>query len=467
MKSSFIPEPNYREVNIKNKLLKIIPICLLILCCIRCDKTGTDAPPHPKDPCPFSMSASTQLCLIQTPVNGSIFSSDHLTIKWISSKTLKVKFNLLFGTDPENMKLISQQDSNTYKLTGLSKSTTYYLQYSAKDTCSRGCSSEISSFTIIPDTSLPYIETYNSPDRFHTSAFAGGNVLYSGTSALTERGIYWGSTPEPEKNGVKVSSGTGLGEYLFMIDGLQQSTQYYIKAYARNNTGIAYGTEVTFRSGTDPVFSSVSDIDGNSYKTIEIGDQTWMTENLRTTRFNDGAPIDIVKDNTEWCGIAPNLRSSKRTWYDNDSATYNNKNGIIYNGYSAAVNKICPVGWRVPSDDDWKKMEMYLGMTVKDADAEKIRGTNEGLQLKYLSEWSDGGNGFNTSYFSGLPGGIRDPQGTFSGMGSKGQWWSSTKHVQYDGLWIRILTADSKAVTRILYVMQGGCSIRCLKNRQH
>jgi uncharacterized protein (TIGR02145 family) len=461
MKSLLKPDSNFREGYRQNKLLKIISICILILYCIRCDKTDEN---RGYDPCAFRMSTATALCLIQAPLNGSIISSDHLTLKWISSRSRNFSFDLLFGTDPENLKLISHQKSDTYELTGLNKSTTYYWQYSAKDTCNRGCSSGISSFTIIPDTSIPYIVTNDVPAHFHTSTFTGGNVLYGGTSELTERGIYWGSSPQPEKTGVKVASGTGLGEFFLMIDGLQQSTLYYTKAYARNNNGIAFGKEVTFRSGTDPVFGSVSDIDGNIYKTVQIGDQTWMTENLRTTRFNDGTPIAIVKDNTEWCGTALNLESAKRTWYNNDSATYNIKNGIIYNGFSVGFNKICPVGWRVPSDDDWKKMEIFLGMSVKQADAENTRGTNEGLQLKDLSEWSDGGNGFNTSSYSGLPGGMRAPLGTFTGTGSLGQWWSSTKHVQYDYLWTRTLTADSKAVTRTLDGMQGGCSIRCLKN---
>jgi uncharacterized protein (TIGR02145 family) len=461
MKSLSKPDSDHAEVYRQYRLQKIISICLLILFFIRCDKTDEN-PDYGL--CAFRMSASRVLCMIEVPVNGSVFSSDHLTLKWISSSYSTLSFNLSFGTDPENLKLISQQYSNTYNLTGLNKNKTYYWQYSATNECKTGCSSGISSFTIISDTSLPYVETTEVPANFHTFTFTGGNVLYGGTSALIERGIYWGNSPEPEKNGVKVSSGAGLGKFLLMIEGLQQSTLYYIKAYARNNNGISYGNEISFRSGTDPDFGSVTDIDGNIYKSIQIGDQTWMAENLKTTRLNDGTPIAIVKDNIEWCGTAFNLRSPKRTWYDNDSATYNNKNGFIYNGYSVAVNKICPVGWRVPSDEDWKKMEIYLGMTVKQAEAENTRGTNQGLQLKDLSGWSDGGNGFNTSYFSGIPGGIRVPLGTFYGAGSHGQWWSSTKDVKYEFLWTRTLTANSQAVTRTLLGMQGGCSIRCLKN---
>ena len=128
---------------------------------------------------------------------------------------------------------------------------------------------------------------------------------------------------------------------------------------------------------------------------VEIGDQCWFAENLRTTVYADGSAIPEETDNTAWSGLSTGARCD----YDNDAsnvATY----GRLYNWYAATdAAELCPTGWHVPTDDEWTALETYLG-------ANGHSGT-EGTALKATSGWSSGGNGTDDFGFSALPGGYR------------------------------------------------------------
>ena len=155
--------------------------------------------------------------------------------------------------------------------------------------------------------------------------------------------------------------------------------------------------------------------------------------------------------------------TSKFTWHSNDPAAYKNLYGALYNGFVVSSGKLCPSGWHVPSDSEWKTLEIYLGMSQKQADAESNRESDLGSQMKSTSGWPDQGNGFNTSDFSALPGGFRNPTGTFSDF-RIGQWWSSTKDPMYNFLWCRSLLYNYAGINRVLVSMQSGCSVRCVKD---
>ena len=157
-------------------------------------------------------------------------------------------------------------------------------------------------------------------------------------------------------------------------------------------------------------------MDGYDYAVVEIGDQCWFAENLRTTVYADGSAIPEETDNTAWLGLSTGARCD----YDNDAsnvATY----GRLYNWYAATdAAELCPTGWHVPTDDEWTALETYFG-------ANGHSGT-EGTALKATSGWSSGGNGTDDSGFSALPGGYRygDGDGAFFLAGSSGYWWSSS-----------------------------------------
>jgi uncharacterized protein (TIGR02145 family) len=436
-------------------IVKLFLLIILIIPSVRCDKE--DQPEN--DPCAFHMSTYNVHCLANSPASGAILKSTNVTLKWIAT-TQNPTYTIAFGTNKENLPVISQQTSNSFVLTNLEASTTYYWSVIAINPCKRGCITG-GTFTIIPDTNLPYIVATPVPVHINTSVPVGGNVLYEGLSPVTERGVYWGTVPEPEKNGAKISLGSGLGKFSFLLEGLNQTTEYYTKAYATNNYGTLFGSEIKFTTGLSPSFESVSDIEGNKYKCIKIGNQLWMAENLKTRKFNDETPISLIIDNNTW-GNYP--LSSKFSWYNNDSASYNNLYGILYNGAAVSSGKLCPVGWHVPSDDEWTTLEMYLGMSEKQAVVENTRGTDEGLQMKTTSGWLEQGNGYNTSNFSGLPGGTRVPLGSFGDAGKVGIWWSSTKDPQLNFLWCRSLLYNATGVSRTDVSMQSGCNVRCIKN---
>jgi uncharacterized protein (TIGR02145 family) len=442
---------------LKSYSVKLFLLIILLVSSVRCHK-DQNKPEY--DPCAFHMSTAIIYCIMDYPAAGAIIKSTSLTLKWTAT-TANPNYDISFGTDKENLKIISQQTINSYILNNLEKGKTYYWSFSAINECKRGCSSGVGSFTVIPDTNLPYVTTTSVPVHLNNSAPVGGNVLYEGPSPVTERGAFCGTLPEPENTGMKITNGMGLGQFSSLLEGLGQTTQYYTKAFATNSYGTSYGTEVMFSTGLSASFGSVSDIDGNIYKTTRIGTQVWMAENLKTTKLNDGTPIQLITDNNNW-GDVP--MSPRLCWYNNDSTTYNSKYGILYNGGVVTTDKLCPVGWHMPTDEEWNTLEIYLGMPENQVGSENIRGTDQGSQMKSITGWTNQVNGFNTSNFSGVPGGVRLPLGTFSDVGQLGQWWSSTKHLQYDFYWSRSLESDVSGVERNVLSMQCGSSVRCLKN---
>lgn len=213
-------------------------------------------------------------------------------------------------------------------------------------------------------------------------------------------------------------------------------------------------------------YDSIADIEGNTYKTIKIGDQTWMAENLKTTRYNDSTEIPHVLDNSIWV----TMRTGAYRWYDNDEDNYKNLFGALYNWYTVETGKLCPAGYHVPSDDDWIKLEMALGMTEEQAyscgEFPGIvgRGTDQAIRMKALDGWSQwnesGGGGTNTSGFTALPAGECSWDGShYYGSGICTTWWHSTS--EGGG---RAVDCTDPGVIRGVYYANYGISVRCVKN---
>lgn len=204
---------------------------------------------------------------------------------------------------------------------------------------------------------------------------------------------------------------------------------------------------------------AVKDIDGNEYKTVKIGDQEWMVDNLKVTHYRNGEPIPNVTDNTEWSNLSTGAYCS----YENNDSNIN-KYGLLYNWYAVDDNRnIAPEGWHIPTDDDWKQLEMYLGMSQSEANIdEDWRGTDEGGKLKEAgtAQWLSPNTGAtNSSGFSAIPGGVRDYEdGTFRDMGYGAAFWSTidTK--------VRGLYYEHSDVSRGPADKRYGFSLRCLKD---
>lgn len=194
----------------------------------------------------------------------------------------------------------------------------------------------------------------------------------------------------------------------------------------------------------------IIDIDNNRYETVEIGDQIWMAENLRVTRYNDGTPIALVTDNSTWS----TLTTPAYTWYDNGPTDF----GALYNFYTVAdtnTHNVCPTGWHVPSSAEWIALSASLG-GVSEAGG---RMKQSGLEYWDMPNTS----ATNESGFLALPGGLRNSSsGSFLDVGQGGFWWS-TSHGS--GGWIYYFTLYNSGLLDT-YISGGndGLSVRCIKN---
>jgi uncharacterized protein (TIGR02145 family) len=215
---------------------------------------------------------------------------------------------------------------------------------------------------------------------------------------------------------------------------------------------------------------TVTDIEGNVYNTIIIGEQTWMKENLKVTKFNDGNAINLVTDNVAWS----KYEAPAYCWYNNDS-TNKDIYGALYNRLTIS-EKVCPDGWHVPSDNNWFKLEMYLGVGGVDVTFAWLEsapyswiGVEEGGKLKENSHYWNNPNksATNTSGFSGRPGGVRGIDGKFGYLGHSGVWWTaSDKMVTLRLVHLyRLLQFDHSDIWRSYSDRNSfGLSIRCLKD---
>jgi hypothetical protein len=139
---------------------------------------------------------------------------------------------------------------------------------------------------------LPVLSTINVTNITTTTAVSGGNITSDGGAAIIANGVYWSTTAEPTINDSKTIEAIGLGAYNSYISGLKPNSTYYLRAYAINAAGIAYGERITFRT------YAVTDIDGNGYYSVRIGSQVWLSENLKTTRYRNGNSIGTTSPQT-------------------------------------------------------------------------------------------------------------------------------------------------------------------------
>ena len=199
----------------------------------------------------------------------------------------------------------------------------------------------------------------------------------------------------------------------------------------------------------------IKDIDGNVYKTVTIGTQTWMAENLKVSKYSDGTTIPNIIDNAQW----QNNTTGAWSYYNND-ATNNSKYGKLYNLYAVSKttngNKnVCPTGWHVPSDAEWSILTDFLG-------GDSIAGGK--MKEVGTTSWNSPNTGAtNISLFTGLPGDYRNYNGSYFNIGSFGSWWSSTEFDTYYA-WSRDLGSNGGLAGYYYNTKDFGLSVRCLKD---
>jgi uncharacterized protein (TIGR02145 family) len=277
----------------------------------------------------------------------------------------------------------------------------------------------------------PTVATLPVSQITYCSATVGGNLISEGLGVISW-GVCFDTTPNPIYSiylptNYESFSGGGLGSHTTIHSGLIENTTYYLRAYVEYYKSLngqlpqgmtSYGSEVTFKTqkletiivfNPNLTYESLSDIEGNTYKTIQIGTQVWMAENLRVTKYRDGSTIQKITDN--W-GFSDTI-GAYCNYGNND--TYVTTFGRLYT-YYATVNshKLCPTGWHVPSDAEWTLLETYLGGSSVAGGKLKEVGT---------SHWGSPNTGAtNESGFTALPGGSRY-FGNFYDLGSSGFWW--------------------------------------------
>ena len=327
------------------------------------------------------------------------------------------------------------------------------------------------------DDRRPTVITTTVSDITGNTATCGGNVTDDGGTMVTVRGVCWSTSQNPTLADQHTTDGSDLGGFTSRITGLKSSTTYYVRAYATNSEGTAYGNEVCFTTTFYCGSTTLTDIDGNTYNTVQIGSQCWMKQNLKTTKYADGTSISQgsgTSSTTVAYWYYPNNNSSTKDTY---GLLYNWK-AVMRNASSSSANPsgvqgICPTGWHVPSDAEWKQMEMAVGMSQSDADADGYRG-NIAAQLSGNTGWTSSTNDNaagnqsapqrNSSGFSALPAG----RGVISGgdleFRNYAEFWSATEY-NSSSAWYRYLFYNTAKVNREKYGSKDfGYSVRCIRD---
>jgi uncharacterized protein (TIGR02145 family) len=309
------------------------------------------------------------------------------------------------------------------------------------------------------DWALAHSETINSQTQALTSsviASLDGRYPIAGTvvncqnqpvaSGYVKMGAQVFSTREAGLFTIQTCS---VGEYV--IRGYDTSNADSIKASEYDTVQVeVQGVDAGVLQACLNIFGAVTDIDGNIYPTVLIGNQWWMAENLRTANYANGEPIPNVTDNTAWTQL------SSGAWCNyNNNVTNDAVYGKLYIFYTTVDPRgLCPAGWHVPSDGEWTVLTDYLGGT-----------STAGGKLKATTGWNAPNTGAtNESGFSGLPGGHRGANGAgFINVGITGHWWSSTEASSTDA-WLCWLFHENDNAYRNSFGKQNGFSVRCLRD---
>ena len=323
---------------------------------------------------------------------------------------------------------------------------------------------------------IPTVTTNPVTNIGATSATVGGMATSDGGENVFDRGVCYSTTSLPTISDNCIHIGQGTGSFSDIANGLLQETTYYVRAYAINSLGVAYGQEMNFTTTNPSTFicgtSTIIDIDGNVYNTVQIGNQCWMKENLRTTKYADNT--DIAQGS--------GLSTTTAYWYyPNNDASNKPTYGLLYNWpavmHSAAssddnpsgVQGICPTGWHVPSDAEWTELTDYVS-----SQSEYVCGNNNTYIAKALAAttgWNSSTNTCavgntptdnNATGFSALPAGSyynnSDHFGIYAFL------WSATEGGSSSRAYDRSLNSGLTNVRRDGSNNDAGHSVRCLKD---
>ena len=238
-------------------------------------------------------------------------------------------------------------------LADMQPETTFYVRAYAVNAAGVTYSTPITVSTLSPTIPTVSTDTVNGYNE------CTGTVLADGNAPVMQRGFCYDTLPSPTlENGVVLADGSGLGEFTATLTGLPVGKLYFVRAFATNAKGTAYGNQIHFHASSCDT-KTLTDYDGNVYNTVAIGTQCWMKENLKTTHYSDGWPIDYRLEGSFDDGV-PYYR------YPNNDINNVGKYGLLYNWAAvtqtlpSGVQGVCPLGWHVPSDAEWTQLKVFV-----------------------------------------------------------------------------------------------------------
>ncbi len=410
-----------------------------------------------------TIEAATNIQVYSATLNGSVnpnYLSSTIEFEWGTT--------LDYGNiiTPSQSPVTGSNSVNvSTDLSGLAPGTTYHFRINATNELGTTNSYDLT-FKTLGD--VPSAKTESATNLQYNSATVSGSVNpnYLATTVVIEYGttLSYGNTisitqsPLSGNNNVNVSAD---------LSGLSQGTIYHIRISATNELGTTKSDDFTFTT-----LEPITDVDGNVYNIKTIDTQVWMTENLKTTKYSNGDDIGTTVPTT--LDISNEL-SPKYQWaYEGDE---NNVPiyGRLYTGYAAKdTRNVCPVGWHVPSDEEWTILTDYL---ISLGYGFEGSGDDIGKSMAYTLLWNSDptagnvGNDIesnNRSGFSAVPAGMRsndqDVDGIFVNLGYFCSFWSSTELTSTIS-WQRIMFYSSSTVNQTYSGgKQSGISIRCIKD---
>ena len=341
---------------------------------------------------------------------------------------------------------------------GSSNGVTRYYKAYGKNSIGIGYGQEFSYLTTT-QTSLATVTTTSVSSVTSNSATVEGYVTSDGGSNVTERGFAYGTSQNPTTFGLSTVNGSGIGVFTSSIAGLSPTTLYYVRAYATTSAGTAYGSQVSFTTSAIPTFtcgiSTVSDVDNNTYNTVQIGTQCWTKNNLKVSKYRNGDNIATGLSNSAW----QNTTSGAYAIYNNDPVN-DGLYGKLYNHYAVTDSRgLCPTGWHVPTDGEWTTLENHLGGSSVAGGALK----STAMQPTPGGWYPPNTGATNSSGFTALPGGRRNDNGDFFNVAFDGYWWSSSV-LSGSSAGTRNLNYDASNVNRLSNTRTYGFSVRCCRD---
>ncbi len=370
----------------------------------------------------------------------------------------------------------------TSNITGLNATTTYYVRAYATNAGGTSYGSQVSFTTtdVLPKVTTSAVS--NISGTTDITATCGGNVTDMGLDDVTARGVCWSTSENPTISDSHTTDGSGLGSFTSDITSLTAGNTYYVRAYATNSAGTAYGNQVNFTvplidGKSCPGTPTVTDHEGNVYATVLIGTQCWMRENLRTTTSPKTGTYLVNTEHKTTVNRSSYYGSKVAHWYMNDSTTYAPKGyGLLYNwcaamdtanptnyvevptpsnsgnntafGITVTSNHrgICPAGWHLPSYSEWNTLR---------------NNYSPDDLLASGNDWASSHS--NATGFTALPAGyFGNGYASFqgAGTGNKTYFWSCTGGT--DGAQALLLQNNQKNLS--LTDKNYGMSVRCIKD---